>query len=93
MDKTNNMRVFSRVVEMGSFTAMANQLNSTAGNVSRAVAALENELSTRTIQRTTRRLAVTESGDRYCHRRKQILADIDHTDAEAREGPSPEALD
>ncbi|WP_176053152.1 LysR family transcriptional regulator [Paraburkholderia caribensis] len=84
MDKVANMRVFSKVVEMGSFTAVANQLNSSAGNVSRAVSALEDELSTRLIQRTTRRIAVTESGNRYYRRCKQILADIDLADAEAR---------
>ncbi|WP_109476267.1 LysR family transcriptional regulator [Paraburkholderia sp. C35] len=88
MDKLRNMRVFARVVEMGSFTNVARQLNSTTGNVSRAVTELEQDLSTRLIQRTTRRLAVTESGQRYYSRCKKILEEIDYADAEAREAIS-----
>lgn len=88
MDKLRNMRVFARVVEVGSFTNVARQLNSTTGNVSRAVTELEQDLSTRLIQRTTRRLAVTESGQRYYQRCRKILEEIDYADAEAREAIS-----
>ena len=88
MDKLRNMRVFARVVEMGSFTAVAKQLNNTTGNVSRAVTELEQDLSTRLIQRTTRRLSVTESGQRYYLRCKKILEEIDYADAEARDALS-----
>ncbi|MDP9524069.1 LysR family transcriptional regulator [Pseudomonas putida] len=51
MDKFSNMSVFVKVVEMGSFTAVANHLDSTVGNVSRAVSALEQMLDTRLLQR------------------------------------------
>ena len=61
MDKLSNMSVYIKVVEMGSFTAVANHLDSTVGNVSRAVSALENVLDTRLLQRSTRRLSVTDA--------------------------------
>jgi DNA-binding transcriptional LysR family regulator len=84
MDKIYSMRVFSRVAEVGSFTIVANQMDCAAGNISRAIASLEVELRTRLLQRTTRRILLTESGERYYARCKQILADIDHADGEAR---------
>ncbi|MBR8313407.1 LysR family transcriptional regulator [Burkholderia dolosa] len=85
MDKFQNMSVFAKVVEMGSFTAVANHLDSTVGNVSRAVSALEEALNTRLLHRTTRRLTVTDAGRRFYERCAAILADLEHAEAEARE--------
>jgi DNA-binding transcriptional LysR family regulator len=85
MDKIHKMLAFSRVAEVGSFTAVADQMESTAGNISRAVSALEDELRTRLFQRTTRKLSLTEAGERYYLRCKQILAEIEQADAEARD--------
>lgn len=83
MDKLSNMSVYIKVVEMGSFTAVANHLDSTVGNVSRAVSALEKVLDTRLLQRSTRRLSVTDGGRRFYDRCKKILADIENAEAEA----------
>ena len=83
MDKLSNMSVYIKVVEMGSFTAVANHLESTVGNVSRAVSALENMLDTRLIQRSTRRLSITDTGRRFYERCTKILADLEHAEAEA----------
>jgi len=83
MDKLSNMSVYIKVVEMGSFTAVANHLESTVGNVSRAVSALENMLDTRLIQRSTRRLSITDAGRRFYERCTKILADLEHAEAEA----------
>jgi DNA-binding transcriptional LysR family regulator len=83
MDKFQNMSVFVKVVEMGSFTAVANHLDSTVGNVSRAVSALEEALNTRLLQRSTRRLLVTDAGRRFYERCAAILADLEHAEAEA----------
>jgi DNA-binding transcriptional LysR family regulator len=85
MDKFYNMAVFAKVVEMGSFTAVANHLDSTVGNVSRAVSTLEEALNTRLLQRSTRRLSVTDAGRRFYERCAAILADVDHAEAEARD--------
>jgi DNA-binding transcriptional LysR family regulator len=83
MDKLANMSVYIKVVEMGSFTAVANHLDSTVGNVSRAVSALEEVLNTRLLQRSTRRLSVTDAGRRFYERCTSILADLENAEAEA----------
>ncbi|WP_434588793.1 LysR family transcriptional regulator [Pseudomonas sp. R4-83] len=83
MDKLTNMSVYVKVVEMGSFTAVANHLDSTVGNVSRAVSALENVLDTRLLQRSTRRLSVTDAGRRFYERCTKILEDLENAEAEA----------
>ncbi|MBN3728367.1 LysR family transcriptional regulator [Burkholderia sp. Ac-20379] len=83
MDTLQNMRVFVRVVDAGSFTAAAQQLNSTTAYASRAVSDLESHLRTRLLNRTTRRIALTEAGERYLQRCEQILAYVDQAEAEA----------
>jgi DNA-binding transcriptional LysR family regulator len=83
MDTLQNMRVFSRVVEDGSFTAAAHHLNTTTAYASRAVSDLEAHLRTRLLNRTTRRIALTEAGERYLQRCEQILAYVDQAEAEA----------
>lgn len=83
MDTLQNMRVFVRVVEAGSFTAAAQSLNSTTGAMSRAVSELEAHLRTRLLNRSTRRLALTTAGESYLKRCQQILADVDTAEEEA----------
>ncbi|MBW9104865.1 LysR family transcriptional regulator [Paraburkholderia phenoliruptrix] len=83
MDTLQNMRVFLRVVEAGSFTAAAQSLNSTTGAMSRALSELEAHLRTRLLNRSTRRLALTTAGERYLKRCRQILADVDTAEEEA----------
>lgn len=84
MDKFSSMSVFVKVVEMGSFTAVANHLDSTVGNVSRAVSALEQMMDTRLLQRSTRHLSVTDAGRRFYERCSRILGDLENAEAEAR---------
>ena len=83
MDKIHSLRVFSRVVETGSFTAVANVLDSNVARVSRAVSELEDDLRVRLFHRTTRRITLTDAGARYYERCQHILADLDYADAEA----------
>jgi DNA-binding transcriptional LysR family regulator len=83
MDTLQKMRVLVRVVEAGSFTAAAQHLNTTTAYASRAVSDLEARLRTRLLNRTTRRIALTEAGERYLHRCEQILACVDQAEAEA----------
>ncbi|WP_322029644.1 LysR family transcriptional regulator [Paraburkholderia sp. J76] len=83
MDTLQNMRVFVRVVEAGSFTGAAQYLNTTTAYASRAVSDLEAHLRTRLLNRTTRRIALTEAGERYLQRCEQILAYVDQAEAEA----------
>jgi DNA-binding transcriptional LysR family regulator len=83
MDTLRNMRIFVRVVESGSFTRAAANEAMTTAQVSRAVTDLESRLRTRLLNRTTRRMALTEAGERYLENCKRILADIEQAEAEA----------
>jgi DNA-binding transcriptional LysR family regulator len=75
MDRLNAMRTFVRVVERGSFSAVAREVNSTQSGVSKQVAALERELGARLLSRTTRSLALTEEGERYFEQVRRLVAD------------------
>lgn len=73
----NDLAVFAMVVECGSFTAAATQLGVAKSHVSQRVARLEERLRVRLIQRTTRRLHVTELGRRYYRHCRQMLLEAD----------------
>jgi DNA-binding transcriptional LysR family regulator len=75
------MRVFAKVVELGSFSGAANDLQLSAAAVTRHVADLERHLGTRLLYRSTRSLSLTERGELYLDRSLRILADIDETEA------------
>jgi DNA-binding transcriptional LysR family regulator len=81
MDRLVSMRVFAKVVEQGSFARAAEALEMSATVVTRNVADLEAHLGTRLLNRTTRRLSLTETGQQYLERVRQILSDIDDADA------------
>jgi DNA-binding transcriptional LysR family regulator len=81
MDRLQSMRVFSKVVEQGSFARAAVALDMSNAVVTRNVADLEAHLGTRLLNRTTRKLSLTETGQQYLERVRQILADIDDADA------------
>lgn len=81
MDRLLSMRVFRRVIDEGSFAAAARALDLSPAVVTRLVADLETHLGARLLQRTTRRLAVTDAGAAYAERLRGILADIDDADA------------
>lgn len=74
------MECFIAVVEAGSFVAAGDALRVSKAAVSRSVIALEARLGARLLQRTTRRLSLTEAGEAYYARCKQILADLDEAD-------------
>ncbi|MCK8656664.1 LysR family transcriptional regulator [Pseudomonas umsongensis] len=84
MDLLNNLRVFIRVVDCASFTAAADTLDLSTAQVSRLVADLEVHLQARLLQRTTRRLSLTEAGERFLLRSRQIVEEMDGATAEAR---------
>ena len=82
MDTFQKMRVFMQVVETGSFTAAARHLQISTARTSRAVSDLETRLRTRLLNRTTRRVALTDAGERYSQRCEQILACVDQAERE-----------
>lgn len=83
MDLLRSMRIFTRVAEASSFTAAAQQLDITTAQASRAVTELETHLRTRLLNRTTRRVALTDAGNRYLARCKEVIALVDLSEAEA----------
>lgn len=82
MDTLTSMKVFAAVVEAGSFTAASDRIEMSRAMVSKYVASLEARLGTRLLQRTTRKLKLTESGSAYFERCQQIIAAV----IEAEEG-------
>nr|WP_315226037.1 LysR family transcriptional regulator [uncultured Limnohabitans sp.] len=83
MDRLLSMRVFERVVNEGGFAAAARALDMSPPVVTRLVADLEEHLGTRLLQRSTRRLSLTDAGQQYLSRVRNILQDIDEADAVA----------
>lgn len=83
MDRLQSMRVFQRVVDEGSFAGAARALDLAPAVVTRLVADLEAHLGVRLLQRSTRRLALTEAGEGYLARLRGILQDLDDADAAA----------
>jgi len=87
----NDIVVFARVVEAGSFTAAARLLGMPKTTVSRRIAALEREVGVRLVQRTTRSLNMTDAGRLYYEQSSQALRTIEDANlrlAEARAEPS-----
>nr|MBA3818185.1 LysR family transcriptional regulator [Deltaproteobacteria bacterium] len=72
----NDIVVFTKVVEMKSFTGAAEQLGLPKSTVSRKLAQLEERLGVRLVQRTTRKLALTDIGQAYYERCSRIVADV-----------------
>ncbi|WP_320534541.1 LysR family transcriptional regulator [Robbsia andropogonis] len=81
MDRTLQMSVFIAVVDAGSFIGAVDGLRISKAAVSRHVDALEQRLGVRLLQRTTRRLSLTDDGRTFYQRAKEVLAALD--DAEA----------
>lgn len=88
IDLLHCMQAFVRVAESGSFCRAAQQLEISSPTVSRQVAALEEQLRARLLQRTTRSLALTEAGQRYLKRCKTIFAELESAAAEASSAQS-----
>src|ERR1700761_5793891 len=80
------MRTFVRVVEAGSFSAVAKESNTTQSAVSKQVAALENALGAKLLVRTTRSLALTEEGERYFEQVRRVVAEIAEAETSLKHG-------
>jgi DNA-binding transcriptional LysR family regulator len=80
VDRFDNMRVFAKVVESASFTAAAARLGISASMVSQHVKELEERLGARLLNRTTRKVSLTETGRAYYERCARLLADLEETE-------------
>lgn len=83
MDRFTALAVFVKVVERRSFAAAAREFGLSPAMVSKHVRALEERLGARLLNRTTRRLSLTEVGRGYYERARQILADLEDADRAA----------
>jgi DNA-binding transcriptional LysR family regulator len=86
MDRLQAIVAFARVVESGSFARAAERLDVSVSSVSRQVSDLEAHLDARLLNRTTRRLSLTESGRAFYERSLQLLADLEEAEESASAG-------
>lgn len=77
METLAGMRLFGEVVDSSSFSAAGRQLGMAPSSVARAVSALEDELGVRLLNRSTRKLSLTEAGRLYHEHSRRILADVE----------------
>jgi DNA-binding transcriptional LysR family regulator len=85
MDPLRAMKVFIRVIDEGGFAKAARALDMAPAVVTRVIAELEARLGARLLNRTTRRIALTEVGVAYLERARQIVVDVEEAEALASE--------
>jgi len=83
MDRLDAMQVFIAVADLRGFAPAARKLGLSPSAVTRLVAALEERLGARLLQRTTRSVALTDAGTRYLERARRILADVEEAESSA----------
>ncbi|AGP38568.1 hypothetical protein BE04_43470 [Sorangium cellulosum] len=76
----NEMVCFAHVVDQGSFAAAARRLRIPPSTMSRTIAALERRLGARLLERTTRKLRLTDAGAQYHERCRRIVAEAEEAD-------------
>jgi DNA-binding transcriptional LysR family regulator len=80
MDRFDSMRIFAKVVESSSFAGAAARLDISASMVTLHVKQLEQRLGVRLLNRTTRKVSLTETGRAYYERITRLLADLEETE-------------
>src|ERR671933_2300315 len=83
LDRLRAMEVFVAVTEAGGFAAAGARLGMSPPAVTRAVAALEDRLGTRLLNRTTRRVSLTEAGAHYLESARRLLGEVEAAEREA----------
>lgn len=84
MDRIDAMAAFVAVADLAGFAPAARKLGLSPSNVTRLIAALEDHLGARLLQRTTRSVALTDVGARYLERARRILADVEEAEVSAQ---------
>jgi DNA-binding transcriptional LysR family regulator len=85
MDRLDAMQVFVTVADLNGFAPAARKLRLSPSAVTRMIAALEEHLGARLLQRTTRSVTLTDVGRRYLERVRRILADVEEADGSAQQ--------
>lgn len=89
INRSGEMEVFTRVVDLGGFSHAARAFRMTPSAVSKLIARMEARLGTRLVHRTTRKLQLTPEGEAFYHRSVAILADLAEAEREAAAGATP----
>ncbi|GLR80285.1 LysR family transcriptional regulator [Azospirillum oryzae] len=89
VNRAAEMEVFTRVVDLGGFTAAARACGLTPSGVSKLITRLEARLGTRLIHRSTRRLSLTPEGQAFYARAVRILGEMEEAEREASAGAAP----
>jgi DNA-binding transcriptional LysR family regulator len=84
MDRMTSMATFVKVVDVGSFSAAARALDMSASMVTNHVQSLEERLGVRLLNRSTRKLSLTEVGQAYYERAQQILGEVEEAERTAQ---------
>ncbi|ALP68513.1 LysR family transcriptional regulator [Paraburkholderia caribensis] len=84
MNQIQAMRVFVQVIDLGSFAHAARQLNLSAAVVTRSVGLLEQHLSMRLINRSTRKLSLTDAGRQYFEGCREVIQQLDRVEADLK---------
>ncbi len=85
MDKLTSMRVFCRVANFGNFSQAARELRISPAMTTKHIASLEGQLNVRLLNRTTRKVSLTEAGERYLQLCQSLLCDIEEGEASLSE--------
>jgi DNA-binding transcriptional LysR family regulator len=88
VDKIQSMQVFVRVAELNNFTRAAESLGLPKGSVSRLVQQLETRMATRLLHRSTRRVQLTQDGQVFYERCKELLANMDELESMFQSNPA-----
>jgi DNA-binding transcriptional LysR family regulator len=83
MDRIDAMQAFVAVADLRGFAPAARKLGLSPSGVTRLIAALEDHLGARLLQRTTRSVTLTDAGSRYLERARRILSDVEEAEAAA----------
>ena len=83
MDRIDAMQAFVTVADLKGFAPAARKLGVSPSGVTRLIAALEERLGARLLQRTTRQVALTDAGARYLERARRILGDVEEAESAA----------
>ena len=89
MDKITAMQVFISVAELSSFSRAADRMGLPKGAVSGAIQQLENHFGTQLLHRTTRKVTLTQDGQRCYARCQDVLADIEELEGMFRTSNAP----
>jgi DNA-binding transcriptional LysR family regulator len=83
MDRIDAMQAFVTVADLKGFAPAARKLGLSPSGVTRLIAALEDRLGARLLQRTTRQVTLTDAGARYLERARRILSDVEEAESAA----------